>query len=286
MGDFLRQMFGGSETDASSSSTQTNYTDPSLSKLAPDLATTLKGMLTSFGPQIANSGNPTANATPTTQAGMSGNESNLINTIQGQVGPGTASAGYIKDTLGGKYLPGQPGGNPFLQAAITAAQRPTLDNLSETLSRTLPGRFTANGQLIQANTGDQGGSSAFDRAAGVATRGASQSIADIASKMSSDAYTTERGNQNVAAQLDQGQVDNTIKALQASALPRLIQQNGLDQGLALFQQQTSTLLDLLKTLGAVQAPTLAANSVSTSRGTSEKGIIPGLFPKGFSGGGG
>lgn len=284
MGDFLRNVFGGSETNQQSSanSTQTNYTNPALQGLSPDLAASLKQLLGSFGTQSTNAGNPIANATPTTQAGMTGQESGLLSTINNQVGPGTDSAKYIKDVLSGSYLPGQANSNPFLGDAIKAAQRPTLEGLTDTLTRDLPGRFTANGQFIQANTGDQGGSSAFDRAGAIATRGAANAIGDIATNMSNTQFTNERQNQNVAAGLDQGQVDNTIKALQASALPRLIQQNGLDQGLQLFQTQTQNLLDLLKSIGAVQAPTLAANSTSQSTGnsTTEKGIFPALFPKG------
>lgn len=281
MSSVLKSLFGGSEANQKSTTTQTNYTDPALSGLAPDLATTLRGLLSSFGGQVSGAGNPIGNATPTVQAPLSGNESNLLQTIQGQVGPGTASAGYIRDVLSGKYLPGQEGGNPFLDAAIRAAQRPTLEGLEQTLTRSLPGRFTQAGQFVQPQS-----SSAFDNAAALATRGVANSVADIATNISNDQYTKERGNQNVAAGLDQAQVDNTIKALQASALPRLIQQNGLDQGLALFQEQTKTLLELLKTLGAVQAPTLAANTVSTGTSSSEKGIIPGLFPQGLGGAGG
>jgi hypothetical protein len=281
----LKSLFGGSSAEQKSTTTQTNYTDPNLSGLAPDLAATLRTLLGSFGTQAQNAGDPST-ATPTPQAGMTGNETNLINTIQGQVGPGTDSAAYIRDVLGGKYMPGQDGANPYFDAAVRAAQRPTLEGLTETLTRSLPGRFTAAGQLIQPNTGDQGGSSAFDRAAAIATRGVSNAVGDIATNMGNTAYNSERTNQNVAAGLDQQQVDQTIKALQASALPRLIQQNGLDQGLALFQEQTKNLLDILKTLGAVQAPTLAANTTSTGKSSTEKGIIPGLFPNGLGGGGG
>lgn len=283
MGDFLRQVFGGSQQTQQSTATSTpsNYTDPSLSGLANPLSGSLQQLLQSFNGQANNAGNPNT-ATSVPQAPVTGNEQNLLNTIQGQVGPGTDSANYIKNVLSGQYLPGQPGGNPFLQAAITAAQRPTLENLTQTLTRDLPGRFTQGGQFIQSNTGDQGGSSAFDRAGAIATRGAANAIGDIATNMSNTQYTNERQNQNVAAGLDQNEVNNTISALQASALPRLIQQNGITQGLALFQQQTDNLLNILKTIGTVQAPTLANTSTSQSsgQGTSEKGIFPDLFPKG------
>jgi hypothetical protein len=284
----LKSIFGGSSAEQTSTTTQQNYTDPALKGLAPDLAATLRTLLGSYGDQASGAGNPLVNGGPqaTPQAGMTGQETNLLGTINSQVGPGTDSARYIKDVLSGNYMPGQPGANPFFDAAVRAAQRPTLEGLTETLTRDLPGRFTANGQLIQSNVGGQGGSSAFDRAAAIATRGVSNAVGDIATNMGNEAYGNERTNQNVAAGLDQAQVDQTIKALQASALPRLIQQNGLDQGLALFQQQTQNLLEILKTIGAVQAPTLAANTVSKGTSSTEKGIFPALFPKGLGGSGG
>lgn len=283
MSEFMHAIFGGSDSSAnqSASSTQTNYTDPNLQALAPGLADTLKTIIGSLGTQISNFGSGSTASTPTPQAPVTGQESDLLKTIGSQVGPGTASADYIKNVLAGNYLPGAPGGNPALAGAITAAQRPTLDNLTETLTRALPGRFAAAGQSLQPNSPGStgGGSSAFDNAAALAFQSAANTSTDIASNIGSNAYTAERGNQNVAAGLDQGEVNNTISALQASALPRLIQQNGLDQGLSLFQTQITNLLQVLQTIAGVQAPTLAANSVSqgSSQATASKGIIPDIF---------
>lgn len=262
---------GQSTTNGQSngSSTTSNYTDPALSKLSGSLADTLKQVLASFGSQTANAGNPIANSTAAPQAPVTPQEQQLLSQLSTQTGPGTASADYIKKTLAGNFLPGQPGANPFFDAAVHAAQRPTLQGLQETLSRSLPGRFTLGGQQIQSNAGDQGGSSAFDRAAAIATRGAADAVGDIATNMGNTQYGNERQQQTAAAGLDQAQVDQTIKGLQAAALPRLIQQNGLDKGLALFQQQTSNLLDFLKTIGTVQAPTLGTNAVSSSTSSGQ-----------------
>lgn len=304
MSDILQQIFGGSKSDTASqqtsssqqqqgavqnaaqqstqtgfntgqstqtgnsSSTTSNYTDPALSGLSGSLADTLKQVLSSFSQQTANAGNPIANSTAAPQAGVTPQEQQLLGNITQQTGPNTDSANYIKQVLGGAFMPGSANQNPFLGAAITAAQRPTLDNLTQTLTRALPGRFTANGQLIQPNTGDQGGSSAFDRASALAFQSAANASTDIASNIGNNAYNTGISQMNTAAGLDQNQVNQTISGLQAAALPRLIQQNGLDKGLALFQQQTSNLLDFLKTIGTVQAPTLGSNAVSSSSGQS------------------
>lgn len=287
MSDFLQQIFGGSKSDTASqaTSTPTNYTNPALTGMAPGLANSLTSLATSLGSTTHN-GNPNS-ITPVPQAPITGQENSLLGTINGQVGPGTASAGWLKDVLAGKYMPGAPGGNPALSSAITAAQRPTLDNLTNTLTQALPGRFAAAGQQLQPNSpGSGGGSSAFDNAAALAFQSAAHTSTDIASNMGNNAWNVGTQQQTAAAGLDQNQVNQTISALQASALPRLIQQNGLNQGLQLFQTQVSNLLDTLKTIGGVQAPTLGNVGQSTSLGssTSSKGIIPDLFPNGLSSG--
>lgn len=286
LGDFLQSIFGGSKSDAvqQSTSTPTNFTDPALQGLSPDLATALRGLLGTYGSTAAGAGSIATSATPTPQAPLSGQENSLLSTINGQVGPGTASAQYTKDVLNGNYMPGAPGGNPQLAAAITAAQRPTLDNLTHTLTTALPGRFAAAGQSLQPNSAGStgGGSSAFDNAAALAFQSAAHTSTDIASNIGNNAWNTGVQEKIAAAGLDSSAVNNTINALTASALPRLIQQNGLDQGISLFNTQISNLLDVLKTIGAVQAPTLANTSQSTgqSQSTASKGIFPDLFPKG------
>lgn len=282
MTSVLNAIFGGSQSSSTqqASSTPNNYTDPRLSGLASGLGSSLTQLLQSFL-SSTNSANPNGGATATPQAPLTSQEGNLLSTINSQVGPNTASAGWINDVLAGKYMPGAPNGNPNIAGAITAAQRPTLDNLTSTLTNALPGRFAAAGQSLQPNSPGSGGggSSAFDNAAALAFQSAANTSTDIASNIGNNAFNVGSQQQTQAAGLDQNEVNNTISALTASALPRLIQQNGLTQGLSLFQSQVSNMLDLLKTIGAVQAPTLANTSQSTgsSESTSSKGIIPDLF---------
>jgi hypothetical protein len=160
-------------------------------------------------------------------------------------------------------------GNPFLKSTIDAATRPILENLTETLDRTLPGRFTQGGQFVQPE-----GSSAFDRAAAIATRGATQEIGDISSQIAFGAY---EGDQNRNIQRDQtkvaaaGQlsdiqaqeVDTLIKNLQAQALPRLVKDLGYERGLAQFQSQVENLLAALGIGAAASRPV----TVGTSQGS-------------------
>lgn len=169
---------------------------------------------------------------------------------------------YLSDVLGGQYLPGADKANPFLEPAIQAAQRPTQQALEDTLSRTLPSQFAKVGQFNQP----QRGSSAFDTAAALAYGRGAQALSDIATNMSNTAYGSERQLQQGAVGLNQAQTQNLVQTLQANALPRLIQQQGISTGLGLFQQRIQ---NLLSSLGLVTQQSGASNigQSSSSSGT-------------------
>lgn len=167
--------------------------------------------------------------------------------------------------------------NPFLNAAIEAAQRPTLEGLEETLSRTLPGRFTAAGHFMQPQ-----GSSAFDRAAAIATRGASNAMADIATNLSYQTTEAEmdrhfQGRENDLARqfassqglvdLSREEMDMTLKNLQAQALPRLIEEYGIERGIQEFQNRMGNFMILIQTLAGVTHPVIAQASQGSSKQT-------------------
>lgn len=268
MGDFIKVLFGGATQESKSTPID----------MAPAEYKSLRGPFAQSLLQLIQQGGGPQYSGPM-NANIGQNEQTLLDQLMPQTGPTTARSGVIDSTLAGNYLPGQPGANPFLEAAIKSAQRPTLQGLEETLSRALPGRFTAAGHMIQPNTGQNGGSSAFDRAAAIATRGAADTIGDIATKISAGAYESERGRQENAVSLSRAEVDSTISNLQSQALPRLIQELGIERGLALFQQRTQQLLEILRTIGGVTAPAVA--NEGTSSGESWKGVfdsIP-IFPK-------
>lgn len=153
--------------------------------------------------------------------------------------------------------------NPFLQSYIEAAQRPTMQGLEETLTRSLPGRFTQNGQFTQPQ-----GSSAFDRAAAIATRGAADASGDIATKISYNQVNDAQNRGLDAAKALPGvnaqEVDTMVKNLQAQALPRLIQENGIERGLALFNTRLDGLLKTLGIAAGVTQPTIANEGKSKS----------------------
>lgn len=261
---------GGSK----SSSTPVDMTPQALKGLRQPFADALKALFgTDTGGGLTGipgfSGADAQQAGTDYSAGIGANEQALLDQLMqsgGQGGLGANAQSYINDVLTGKYLPGQESSNPFLQAAIEAAQRPTMDALTETLSRTLPGRFTQAGQFNQPQS-----SSAFDRAAAIATKGAAQSMADIATQLSSANYEGERQRQQEAVGLSQNEVQSIISNLQAQGLPRLIQQQGIQNGLELFQTRIAA---LLQALGTATGASGMSNISQKSESSSQGGLIP------------
>lgn len=254
--DLFSKIFGGSQQSQQSTATSTaTNMNPFTDALSPQLLSLFK------------QGTPAYDGPLTTPAGA--NENNILGQLMGQTGPGTNRSGYLDSVLSGNFLPGQSGQNPFFDAAVRAAQRPTLEGLEETLTRSLPGRFTAAGQMTQANDNGQGGSSAFDRSAAIATRGVANAVGDIATNMGNAQYGQERQLQQQAVPLSQQEVSTSIQNLQAQALPRMIQELGIDRGLALFQQNTQALLNFLATISGTAKPVIGNNSESQSTGTGE-----------------
>ena len=187
-------------------------------------------------------------------AGMAPNESALLQQLMGQ---GQGSQQLIDQTLSGQFL---QQGNPFLEQAIQAAQRPTLQGLEELLSRVLPGRFTQAGQFVQPQ-----GSSPFDRAAAIATRGTADAMGDIATNMGFASHEAERGRMQETIQLDQQQMQTTLQNLQAQALPRMIEQLGLDRGLQEFDQRMARLLQTLQVITGAPLVNLGTESKGTTQ---------------------
>lgn len=257
----MQELFGGS----TSTQEPKDVTPPELQQLRSPFASAISNLfnfnnIPTYNPNATNG----TGAVPT--APITSNEQTLLNTMMGQLNDPTR-ADLLQKTLSGYFLPGQEGSNPFLQATIEAAQRPTLQGLEETLSRALPGRFTQAGHFTNPQ-----GSSAFDRAAAIATRGASQTLGDIATNIASGAYTSERGNQNEALKLQSQDVQTTINALQAQALPRLIQQYGIDQGMEQFKTRIQAVLQALQTASGT-----LVNVGQSGKSTSSNGIIPTLL---------
>lgn len=220
-----------------------------------------------------------AGADPTA-AGNTANQ--LGNAAAGDIGNFTQALGAGTQT--GAFGIGEDGQNPFLQSYIQAAQRQTSQALEETLGRTLPGRFAMAGQRTQP-----GQSSAFDRAAAIATRGTADALGDIATNISYDAYSDaanreaeavnselQRRSQTANSAMDRStqvqsqEVDNLIKNLQAQALPRMIEDLGIERGMEVFNNRVNSLLSTLGIAAGATRPVIASEGKSSSGGFSLK----------------
>jgi len=290
----MKNLFGGSTTESKTtqqSQSEAQSTARSFDLSAPELQALrepfAKALTQLFGGNSSDLfGIPKSGIEPKS-APITQVEQDMLSALRTE---GQPRRDLIDKTMAGNFLPGQAGANPFLQAAIEAAQRPTLRGLEETLTRALPGRFTQGGQFIQPK-----GSSAFDRAASIMAEAALQTNADIATRMSSENYDAERNRQMQAVTFSGDELSRGIEKLQASALPRLIEDLGISRGMDEFKTRLAALTDLLKTLTAATGVTRgdaaqstsssSSSGTSTSRGDTYGGVIPGIkgtvaFPPG------
>ncbi len=216
-------------------------------------------------PSDVTRGIPTQDGPVTAPVG--GGEQTLLDLLLGRAtGTGDAgpAQGLLTDTISGNFLPGEEGSNPFLTSAIEAAQRTSLRGLEDVLSRTLPGRFTQAGQFTQPE-----GSTAFDREAGRVTTNVAAEISDIAAQLGFAGFESERGRQQEAALglpgVSETEVNSLITNLQAQALPRLIEQLGLERGTDAFNRQVTNLLQVLAIAQGASQPLVAQESESSSK---------------------
>lgn len=247
--------FNFGEQESQSTSTPTDMTPQEYQALRPDIA----GLIRNFIGGGGGYGGPLV-------AGMTGGQMGAISNITNAANDPTRTA-YLQSVLQGRFLPGQPGANPFLDSAIQAAQRPVLQGLEQTLGRVLPGRFALAGHMTNRagqSGGGGGGSSAFDRAAGETVQGVARTLGDISSTMSSQQYGAERTLQNQAAALSQQEIQGLNTALQAESLPQMIADLGVQRGIAQFNERMKS---LIQALSLIAQPNIANASQSTSEGT-------------------
>ena len=208
------------------------------------------------------------------QPGMTGGEGAALSDIAG-ISTDPIRRALLSTTMAGGFLPGSGGSNPFLSAAITAAQDPTRIALEHALGRTIPGQFAAAGHTLGGR-----GSSAFELARSRGIEAGARELGNIASQMSFAGYEAERGRQTQAAQFSQSEIDQAIKNFQAQGLPRLLETSGLDKGIATGQQALTNWLQFMQTLGGVTQP--AIGNVQTGQSTNfGKGLFGSLFPSGI-----
>ncbi len=95
----------------------------------------------------------------------------------------------------------------------------------------------------------------------MAELGVANQVSDISTNMAFGNFQAERGRQQQAAEfaprLEREELNRTLSGLQATALPRLIEQHGIDRGLQEFRNSVNTLLEALRMAGAASSPKTA-----------------------------
>lgn len=175
----------------------------------------------------------------------------------------------LSRTLGGEFL--SPESNPFLRGAIETAQRPIRERAEEQrlANRAL---FTRSGQRIDK-------SSPFARAQAIQQRGELNALGDVGTRIAFENLARERAIQAqapiVTAEVLNAELARTTQALQAVALPRLIQQLGIDRALEEFQQRRDAILQAAAIAAGVTQPRLAQRgSRVTGEGSASVSVNP------------
>lgn len=204
----------------------------------------------------------------------------------------------LEQTLRGDFL--SPESNPFLQQSIEAAQRPLLERFEQQMGDKR-GEFTQAGHFVQP-----GSSSPFETAEARMQTGLANAMGDVSTQMVSENYARERQaqqnavrqflqNQQIGANIESnlanqimqaGQLGSEIESgigerrlqtllsnLEAQALPRMIEQQGIDRGLEEFRRERDELLQLLGVGGELGTPITA--TFQPTRGSP--GALGGLF---------
>ncbi len=158
------------------------------------------------------------------------------------------------------------GRDPGIQRAIEAATRPVFEGLSRA-GRDASSAFAQAGQ-------SPGQSSPFAREAGRLQSDALRAAGDISSgivggelarrqQLQSGAIGqafTDRANQQAF------QLQRQLETLQAQGLPRLVQELGIDRGIAEFNRQQAELLQGLELAVQASSPTVGTESKESSAG--------------------
>jgi hypothetical protein len=138
-------------------------------------------------------------------------------------------------------------------ASIEAAQRPVREAFQEQVIPQLRSAFTQAGQTIQGD-----GSSPFGKALVQSSRDFQRNLGDISTRLVSDNFARERALQQgavgQATAFSQGELQNLVTGLQQSALPRFIEQSGIEAGTQEFNNQLNLLLQVLSLASGATSP--------------------------------
>lgn len=236
---------------------------------------------TSAGAPLTATGvtNPSTYSAPIT-----GNESSLLSQIMGMGnnGAGTlngTAGNYLGSVLQPNYVPNIIN-SPTVQAAMSAAIRPLQASYQDVTLPNLKSQFVSNGAVLNGpaqpgTTGNGAGSSAFDKAAAEAQTGLLNAEGQATGQIANEALQTGMNQQTQAATqapaLQTSELNNLISSLQAEALPRLIQQYGMDAGLQQFNNRVNSMLEALGIGAQISGPDTAQSGQSSQTFASQGG---------------
>ncbi len=265
-------LFGGNKQ--SSKSKTSDLQAPEYKALRPQVAGNVGSVVGGLVGSVPTSGpDLSPGATAQYAAPLTGQQTGLINQAVGSVQPGgnpliDAANGMVGKTLAGDYL--TPQSNPFLQATINTAQQPLIDQFSRQIVPQLLARFTAAGQNVNG-----AGSSAFANAANNSANDYEHNLGAIASDIAGKNYTAERGNQmtatNQANTLSNDSMTRLNSALQAASLPQMVQDLGIQRGLAEYNTRMTNVLQAIQLALNGTQPAMAGSSKSS--GTTSPNIV-------------
>lgn len=153
----------------------------------------------------------------------------------------------LTQAASGAFL--DPASNPFLQASIEMAQRPIMELFGDQ-TQANRAQFTMAGQRIQP-----GASSPFEMAQARLSGDVASALGDVSTRLLSENLGRERQLQQQAAlSLPAQEMEVMMNTLQAQALPRLIEQMGIDRGLQEFQRLQQQILQALQIGGGLSVP--------------------------------
>lgn len=262
--------FGGSKSES------VDKTPKEFMGLRSPVADSLKGL-------IGSEGGPRFQGPLT--AGIGAEEQAALEGVQGFSGNNQLQSqtdAFLSDQLQGRAL--TPESNPFLQQTIEAATRPLFRAFDdrELQERALFGRA---GQKLQE-------SSPFAQARSRATEGLLSAVGDVSGRIAGDNFQRGLDRQQQAVNqvqaTQQARFQQARGVLEASALPRLIEQFGIDQGKREFDRRMAMFAEALRLGGQLGSPTLGQESSSFDVSTSGSGGFGGgkSGAGGGSGGGG
>lgn len=185
----------------------------------------------------------------------------LNQNVFGSGGLGAFQDQQLQKTLQGDFL--SPASNPFLQQTIDLALQPIYKNAQrqELLDRAT---FTQNGGRIQ-------GSSPFEKQRLDAIAETDRLATGTAGAIANQNFQQERQRQLEAVGQANARIQSQMQAISALALPRLIQDMGVERGLAEFNNRMNRILQSLQIGANVTQP--AIGTVSASKGSGGQGGI-------------